>query len=335
MAVAASDAGPGMLDVNGVADFLMQSFPAAQGSEFRATLHQVQVLVDGLTGQRRAARAVHKAAGEWGPRVIAVFDLDGSGELDRGEFNLIYDCVEAQQRDSVEVAYQRYQPIDAAALGRYLASTFSSVEELTAAVMMMMERGNIMAQSKRQLMERSSRIGEVKIEASLPSRSPTVEAPSQPEDIAVEVSPLIHTEASVEEEASLDQDEDVKDSLAKLEPAAEVVIDIQEAAGVSQNATASQTEQAVAGGGGLAPACTPELLHKIDEILPGLFDRSASHLSLFVNGVSPILCSGVAGMMQTAVGPSTVPPSSNSSPSTSLSTWGCGSSRIASRSVMS
>lgn len=46
-------------------------------------------------------------AGEWAARLLSVYDADGSGLLEMGEFSVIYDCVPGRQSAVAEVLLEK------------------------------------------------------------------------------------------------------------------------------------------------------------------------------------------------------------------------------------
>jgi len=144
------------VNAEGCSDFLMEAFSASKGPQFRFDIESVVTIVKQGPGQARLkTRNLRVKAGEWSARILSIYDFDGTGLLEMGEFSVIYDCVLGRQKATAEVMFERYRPIDASGLERYMSECFSNEDELTQAVMVMMERGNLLTSSKMEARKRS------------------------------------------------------------------------------------------------------------------------------------------------------------------------------------
>lgn len=207
-----------------------------------------------------------KNAATWSYRLLGVYDLDSSGVIDRGEFNALYDCVPGVSSTGARLAWETHSKeggVDPEALQRFLQAAFAgkSQEEFESAMMAMMERGSLIAS------------------ATLAHQSPSLaRSPSPGRDhVAIDISPgrvkPLENPSPVENRSGM--------SRMLPDPIQEVSVTInpmlqqqqQQQSRVTKTPGALSMTPPPPSNAGMPEACTPELLKKIDELIPSLFHR--------------------------------------------------------------
>jgi hypothetical protein len=194
---------------------------------------------------------------------LNVFDVDGNGGLDKGEFSVLYDCVPGLDPNELNAVFAAHSPIDSHGIERFLDAAFGGNHaEMEAAALRMMELGATLTGAK--LQQRKA--------------SPTRRSmPADPDYIAVEVSPA-HVSAADSLPAAaadlLSLEETLRGDLSP-QSSEHAVIDVR-----------PPPQDCISLGG--STRCSPELMAKISETLPRLFDRYDADCSGTLNSQSEL-----------------------------------------------
>jgi len=154
----------GCLGVEGLAVFLQQSLWTQSIEEFESAMLQMKELASKMTEAKRKSRkealkqeeelqALVQNCDSWARRLLKVFDVDGNGVVDRGEFSVLYDCVPGVapegQQDAFNAVCTPSGVVTEAGLSAFLQSSFAGKPaELEVAVSSMMERGSMISGTK-------------------------------------------------------------------------------------------------------------------------------------------------------------------------------------------
>ena len=92
--------------------------------EMMALVEQANAMSSHRMAQARAEHTAHQRGQDWSPRLLSILDIDGSGSLDRDEWNLLYEAAPSLDPNGAEAAFVQYSQgtgrVDLKSLGNFI-----------------------------------------------------------------------------------------------------------------------------------------------------------------------------------------------------------------------